>query len=212
MTREQQPPPRPAPLPTPLPRIAASSAPLVVKFRPASHKNYSQSARPAPRLIVLHCTDGCEGACKDDDVAAMFADDNLQPRRSAHYVVDSDSVTRCVPDTFAAWHCGRTGNARSIGIELCGRAAQSRAEWLDALSLPMLCRCARLLAVLTERHKIPVRFVSSAGLIAGDSGITTHACVSAAWGESTHTDPGPGFPLSELLAAVERAVAVPPSV
>lgn len=158
------------------------------------------------QLIVVHATDGHEGTRKDDDVAAMFGSILVRPR-SAHFVVDADSVTQCVPPTMTAWHCGTTGNARGEGIELCGRAKQSRAEWFDELSLRTLNIAARLIATRCVATGVPAVFVDSELIKDGYRGITTHAEVTKAWGESKHTDPGPHFPMHELVRAVVQALA-----
>jgi len=196
--------PQPPPLPGTVATIVALPPPIAIKQRLASHRNYSAAVRLTTQAIVLHCTDGCEGASKDDDVAAMFAAGDLAKRRSCHYVVDADSVTRCVPDALTAWHCGKHGNAVAIGIELCGRASQTRAQWLDGFSLPTLQIAARLVADLCAVHGVPPVVLDSEGLRTGRRGITTHASVSAAWGETTHTDPGEGFPLADFVAAVAK--------
>jgi hypothetical protein len=44
--------------------------------------------------------------------------------------------------------------------------------------------------------------VDVAGLLRGDRGITTHDAVSKAFKQSTHWDPGPGFPLADFANAV----------
>lgn len=183
--------------------VAVSAFPL--NHRPASLRNYSRVVR-TPTLIVVHCTDGHEGTTKDTDVAAMFQDPKLDPRRSAGYIVDANSVTHCVADQYVAYHCGHTGNLRGIGVELCGRASQSRPQWFDALSLPMLNIAARLCADLCLEWSIPARVVSTRGLLAGEHGIATHSSVSDAWHETTHHDPGPGFPLGKFVRAVAAAV------
>lgn len=204
----------PTPVTSPPPKLPAEIPPLIVaasgiqvRRKPAHARNYGHIER-VPRFIVVHCTDGHEGPTKDGDVAAMFADPNLLTRRSAHYVVDTDSVTQCVDDKLEAWHCGRTGNHRGIGIELCGRADQSYGQWHDSLSLPMLSIAARLIAELCKRYSIPAVYLTSPDLRADRAGITTHASVSLAWGESSHTDPGPGFPMVKLVNAVRTALGL----
>lgn len=200
MKPQPQPPPLP---PTTTEGIVAIPGSLQLKRKPAHASNFSAHPRLNPRLVVIHCTDGHEGFTKDDDVAAMFAAPLDKPR-SAHYVVDADSCTRCVPDLMTAWHCGRHGNQLGIGIEFCGRARQSRAEWLDALSLPMLCIGARLISDLCRQYEIPPVVVNDRMLLAGQGGITTHSFVSMAWKETSHHDPGEGFPLGSLVVAVRR--------
>lgn len=208
MTTERKTPERPLVVPPiPEPRIVAVPGPLQIKDVPAHLSNYSRTMRH-PSVIVLHATDGHEGVTKDTDCAVMFARPFPpgQPKRSSHYVVDTDSTTRCVRDEFAAWHCGHHGNAIGIGIELCGRADQTRPQWLDALSLPMLCIAARLCAELCRQWQIPARVVNDRGLLAEEQGITTHAFVAQAWKETTHYDPGPGFPMGAFVTAVNNAV------
>lgn len=180
----------------------------VLNHRPASLRNYARAVR-TPDLIVLHATDGHEGFTKDTDVAAMFADPALDPRRSSGYIVDSNSATQSVPDHHVAWHSGHTGNVRGIGVEFCGRADQTHDEWLDAMSLPMLCIGARLCADLCLQWHIEPRLLTPAMLATGArSGITTHNYVALTWRESRHHDPGAGFPLHEFVDAVRDAVAM----
>lgn len=180
--------------------------PLAIRSFPAHRHNY-QYARPDRRIkfVVIHCTDGHEGKTKDYDVAAMFAKRDLSPRRSCHYVVDADSATQCVPDDSVAWHCGRTGNLYGVGVEICGFAKQTRAEWLDATSRATLSLAARVTYELCRTHNLPTEFQDAAALRAGGLGITTHAEISAAWKESTHYDPGKHFPLDLFLRAVRLA-------
>lgn len=186
--------------------IVATPVPLAIKDRPADRRNYSRMLRTETRFIVLHSTEGHEGCGKDTDVAEMFADPQLDKPRSAHYVVSTDGVTRCVPDGMMAWHSGHTGNHLGIGIELCGTAAQTPEQWFDALSLPMLQLAARLVADLCIAFSIPVMALSDRDLMLGMSGITSHNAVSKAWHESNHTDPGPSFPFNAFVSAVAMAV------
>lgn len=205
MTTERDDKSRAVPPPIPEPRIVAAAS-VQYKHRPAHLKNYSRVAR-TPHGIVLHCTDGCEGLTADDDCAAMFARaPEPGKEKSAHLVIDADSVTRCVPDDFTAYHARHSGNAYGIGIELCGKADQTRAQWFDPMSFPMLCIAARVCAELCQRWEIPAVVVNDRGLLAGERGITTHHFVSAAWKQSDHYDPGPGFPLGSFVAAVASAL------
>lgn len=197
----------PPPLPD-VPVIVAVAGPLVIKERPAHRSNFSPMQRPRTQFIAIHCTDGHEGFKDDDNAAVMFADPMLKPHRSAHYVVDADSVTRCVPDMLTAYHGGHHANQLSIGVELCGSAAQSRDEWLDDVSLRTLNIAARLVADLCATHKVPAIVVNDRGLLAELQGITTHSFVSQAWHESDHHDPGVGFPLGAFAVAVAKAMLV----
>jgi hypothetical protein len=160
-----------------------------------------------PMWIVLHCTDGAEGPAKAEDGAAELASiPETGRKRSIHWIVDSNSIVQCVPTTCEAWHAGRTANMLGEGIELCGRASQTREEWMDATSLPMLALAARLVRSRADAWGIPLRFVSATQLRARLPGITTHAEITRAFpAETTHTDPGAGFPLADFLAAVQAS-------
>ena len=188
-----------------VPRIVAVPAPLRVKVRLAHSSNFARTPTEKSN-VCLHATHGAEGPNKDDDEAAQLQKPDHGV--SFHYVVDSNSATRCVPDLYVAWHARRTANARCLGVELCGRADQSRDQWFDAVSLATLNIAARLVADICKEHKIPAEFCGPDELRAGKRGITTHEACSKAWKESDHWDPGPHFPLTEFIAAVKVALTV----
>lgn len=205
------PPPRKRKLVIYMPQvIIAAPAPVRVRVRLADSSNYARTQRE-PSIIVLHSTEGREGdGATDDNVAAGISKPNAG--KSFHYVVDADSITRCVPDLYVAWHARKTANARGLGVEICGSASQTYAQWLDATSLRTLQLAARLVSDLCIEYKIPPVLVTPERLRAGDRGITTHYMCSLAWKESTHTDPGPGFPLLDFIESVAYEVARPPAV
>lgn len=148
--------------------------------------------RPGPvRLVVLHSTEG--GTARS--VAGMFA--SGESRTSAHYVIDASETIACVREEDQAW--GAPGaNAAGVHVEICGWARWTSAEWQASGVLP---RVAHLVAGICARHGLPVERVDVAGLKSGARGITTHADVSQAFGQTDHTDPGPGFPLADVIAS-----------
>lgn len=158
-----------------------------VPFVPARHFT---AGRPGPiQLIVLHSTEG--GTARS--VADMF---NKGARvASAHYVVDSQDVIQCVRDEHTAF-AAPGANATGLQIEVCGWARWSEPEWRASGVLP---RVVRLIRRLCQQYNIPAVHVDVSGLLAGQSGITTHAEVSQAWKKSTHTDPGAGFPVAWVI-------------
>lgn len=162
-------------------------------------------ARPYTQFVEIHCTDGHEGPGDAEACVKMFADPALQPKRSAHYAVDSGKIWQAVRDGQIAWHSGHTANARGIGVEICGRANQTREQWLDEASMPTLELAARLVAYLCSAYGIPRQLLLAADLVAGKKGLTTHAEVSRAWHETNHQDPGPNFPLLAFVRAVQLA-------
>lgn len=104
-----------------------------LKKKLANKKNYGSSRKISSiKYIVIHYTanDG------DSDEANGNFFHNKIVKASAHYFVDSDSITQSVPDDYVAWsvggskysNCKSTGggkfygkctNSNSISIELC---------------------------------------------------------------------------------------------
>jgi N-acetyl-anhydromuramyl-L-alanine amidase AmpD len=184
------------------------------KFREAKFYNRWKK-RTGWSWIVIHCTESArEDTNRALKVASWFAKPwdsrrGIWRKASAHYVVDNRMVVQCVPEGRIAYHA-RGGNNRGLGVELVGKAAQSREEWLDAFGRDMLQLASALLAVLATTYEIPIVQLTPEGLIAGLKGITTHADVTRAFKvRGGHTDPGPNFPMDVLLeSAAEKQVAI----
>jgi N-acetyl-anhydromuramyl-L-alanine amidase AmpD len=159
---------------------------------------------PRKKWIVLHCMEYPEKPDSAEWCARYFAgQEGEAPQASAHACVDSDSIVQCVPWGQVAWHAPGA-NALGIGIEHAGYAKQKLADWQDTYSRQMLDLSAWLCAQLCTKFAIPIDFVDSHELLDGYPGITLHSEVSKAFRKSTHTDPGPGFPLGDYLKVVRR--------
>jgi hypothetical protein len=136
-------------------------------------------------------------------VARYFA--TTDKKASAHYCVDGGGhiVQTCLEKDVA--YAAPGANSNGLHVEMAGRAAQTSEEWHDPYSRKLLVVAARLVADLCAAHRIPVRYVDAAGLVAGGSfarGVTTHHEVTKAFRKSTHTDPGPHFPIMEFVGLV----------
>lgn len=176
----------------------------MIPFLAARH--FTKANRSKVSLIVIHSAeigkslDGAEALMRGF-ARQRFLADGRENKSSAHYSVDADSVAQSVLETDIANHAPGV-NPISIGIELCGRARQTAAEWDDEFSRTMLARAAELVAGICKRWGIPVRLVESDGLLRGLGGITTHGAVSMAFKRSTHTDPGPNWPAQRFIDLV----------
>lgn len=165
-------------------------------------RNFTPAKRTKVDVVVLHTTENFERPGIARDVALWFAGISA-PQASAHFVVDAREVYRCVLERDVSW-AAPGANANGIHIELCGRAAQTEAEWDDEYSKAVLLLAARVAAEVCIRWQIPPVAVDVAGLLRRERGLTTHAAVSEAFKKSTHTDPGAGFPMARFVREVER--------
>lgn len=171
-------------------------------------RNYTKTDGRQIDLIVVHDMETPEDANRAESVAAWFAGPTA-PRASAHYQIDNNSIVQSVRDQDVAWHAPGA-NHNGIGLEHAGRASQSLADWLDPYSLAMLKdQSAPLTKSLCDKYNIPIRFVDAAGLLRGERGITTHWEVSKAFRRSSHTDPGPNFPMVQYLGWVSGSGGQP---
>jgi len=168
---------------------------------------YTPSVRRVIDLIVIHDMEYPERLDSAEQVAQYFARGSAQA--SAHFNVDSDSVVQSVKLMDVAW-AAPGANHNGVQIEHAGYARQTAADWADEYSEKMLHVSAALTADLCVKFKLPHAFVDAAGLLKGFRGFTTHAEVSKAWKKTTHTDPGPNFPMAHYLDLVKAAAGPAP--
>jgi N-acetyl-anhydromuramyl-L-alanine amidase AmpD len=166
----------------------------------------------AVRYIVIHYTAGSERATSAEDGAAY--NQRRDDGTSAHYFVDSNTVVHCVKTSDRA-NCARhRGNRLGIQYELCG-TVQTRAQWLDAASLPTLQNAARQVARDCRKYGIPPRRLTVAQTRQawtefpdGPKGIVGHVDCTYAYPEDggDHTDPGASFPWDVFLDMVRDEI------
>ena len=186
--------------------------PLPIKTIPSP--NFTRGRARNVRLVVIHTVEAPERGTIAEDVARnWFA--TTAARSSAHYVVDNDSIVRCVDEADTAW-AAPGANADGLQIEHAGYAAQTPSQWGDDYSRAMLELSARLTADLCRRYAIPAVHLTPAQLAGGARGIIGHIDATNAYGpRGGHTDPGPSFPWDAYIAKVRgylgQAAAVAPS-
>jgi len=156
------------------------------------------------RLVVFHTMEVDESG---PNVAEAVARSFQAPARraSTHKCIDTDSTVRCVADKDTAW-AAPGANADGLQMELAGRAGQNMAEWDDADSDAILERAAQAGAEWAVAHGLPIKHLSVAELLAGESGFVGHIDVTNAYHQSTHWDPGPAFPWDTVLARIAALV------
>jgi hypothetical protein len=178
--------------------MATFSAPTPPFLGPAKFRGDAQSLKPLKR-IVIHCT---VSPCKRGGARATanYFKHTVTRPSSAHYVVDPGEVLQVVNDHVVAYHA--PPNANTIGVELCDPQTGPASRWGDSEHHAMLKRAAELVAELCLAYNVPVRHVGSTLLRLGFRGIAGHIDVSLAWKQTTHTDPGLGFPWDAFIAMV----------
>lgn len=183
-------------------------------------KNFTNVVRSEVHWIVLHSAEIAEQASSAEALASWAAGASA-PQASWHYAIDNDSITQSVLEDRIAWHAPGA-NKLGVGYEHAGFARQSREEWLDDYSAPMLDLSARLAACVTgPRWGLPLdNFVDAAGLrkayfefhqkgkkVPNDlRGFTTHAEVTKSKIKAgSHVDPGKAFPIDYYMSRVLAA-------
>jgi hypothetical protein len=159
------------------------------------------------RLIVVHHTAGAERSTSAEDGAAYDA--RRTDGTSTHYFIDSNSVVQCVRTTDMAHTARRRGNQIGIQYEFCG-TLQTRAQWLDAASRPLIRNAARQIARDAKKYGIPVlRKLTVAetrnAYYGNGKGLCSHWDCTRAFPEDDgdHTDPGPNFPWDVLISDIK---------
>ncbi len=114
-----------------------------------------------PRFITIHSTQNTGGGADSRTHARLLQRGELKSEHNSlgfltwHFTVDDHSIYQTLPANEQGQHAdyGGTGNRKSLGIEMCENAGNSRAATLD--------RTARLTAELMRRYNIPLRNVVS---------------------------------------------------
>lgn len=169
---------------------------------PAGH--YRPGRLEQVDLLVLHTA---EGARNVDELARFFA--TTDKAVSAHSAVD-DTRRRDLLGFQHTAYAAPGANADGEHLELCGFARWTRSEWLTHHP-GMLEQTAHWLAERCKARGIPAVALGPAELRADRRGITTHHSVSLAFRRSSHTDPGPGFPLDVVVARTKALLTPHPT-
>lgn len=155
--------------------------------------------RTGKRWIVIHSTQN-DASAEGEASYAKRRPDGI----SSHYYIDGNSIVQSLDTDYGAHHVGSSiGNRGGISYELTGFAAWSRQRWLDRIAWPLL-----VVAIARDcaEHNIIPRDLSVAQIKSGATGIITHNQARLAWGHTTHTDPGPNFPMDHLVNQVQAAM------
>ena len=158
--------------------------------------------RRAPiSLIAIHTMEAPEAAQTAENVANYFK----RVDASAHWCVDNDSRVRVVKDEDTAWTLPGA-NSRSLNIEIAGYAKQDADDWADEYSIDALEIAAVCAAEWCDKYQIPIRKLTDDQIRSGAKGFVGHVDVNRVYKQSSHWDPGPGFPWAYFLGRVSHYV------
>jgi len=174
-------------------------------------KKYAPGRPDGPPLwIVVHDMEASETSTRAENTAQYFATLNDGRSVSSHYCCDSDSVVQCVRLGDVAYTVGnRPGNYRGINWEFAGFAQQTREQWLDPFGKAMFAQAAPYIRADARKYGIPLVKRTVAELKAYKPGVTSHNDLREAFGNTTHTDPGPNFPWDYFMALLQEDDVTP---
>jgi len=190
---------------------------------------YPRSYTPGRRMrimgVCLHYTAGSEGPNSAESGAAY--DRIRSDGTSCHLFTDSlGPALREVPDSDRSHSARFHANEVFVHVEICG-TIQTRAEWLDAVSIATLRTTASVVAYEILTHGLQARRMTDAEVRAAyyDNanpkavrGICDHANCTRAFPEDSgdHLDVGTAFPWDVFMAMVhqelEGSTSVPPKL
>lgn len=172
--------------PDPKPPSKPLASPPVIDGTPAKHSGEGNKVGGIQRIVIHSAVMPCEpGRARQLGHMNSVGSGG----GSWHYSVDPKETFQCSYDRFVCWHA--PPNNHSIGIEMADNPSAINAlRWAGANHKAMLRRTAEITAELCVVHNVPPVFRTAAELKAGKRGITTHAQVTKAFGQSTHWDPG----------------------
>lgn len=186
----------------------------VSRVRHDYHAKRQSGTRPASRItyFVIHDSEAPNPTGAAEGVGAFFQSGSAQG--STHYGVDTNSTQQYLGDLVIPWGAPPI-NTSGLHVECAGVARLDRSSWLTQYG-PMFARLGWLAASRCKRYGIPIRLLHANDLVRigtdpaqGRGGITTHAAISAAFHKSTHTDPGPGFPIDLVMIHAKRYASGP---
>lgn len=184
-------------------------ADAVSKIRTDFHAKKQSGIRSVSsiRYFVVHTAEAPLPTSAAEAVGRYFEGSNAGG--STHFGIDIDSTQRYLGDHIIPWGAPPL-NETGLHVECAGKAAFDRDKWLKEYA-PMFQRLGWLLENRCRKYGIPLELRDATDLKrlgtspnAGKGGITTHSAVSKAFGKTTHTDPGDGFPLDVVMAWVHK--------
>lgn len=165
--------------------------------------NYYESRRSEIKWVVAHTAENLPYFKDDEDKGAEDVSRygaTTTRDVSWHVTIDSDSIVWMLPDSHTAWHV-RGYNSPSLGAEIATQAHRwdnAPRSWLAGV----VENTAKVWAIWSERHDIPLRRISKSQADDGQKGVIAHADLDP----GRRTDPGDDFPWGRVLDRAREIV------
>ncbi|WP_066527108.1 peptidoglycan DD-metalloendopeptidase family protein [Corynebacterium bouchesdurhonense] len=190
---------------------AASSAVATPEVNPRdifdidwSQKFWENGTYSPKRLIVLHTTENSAKSTVEGVATFQLGPENTWKGAYTGLVDSRGAALRANTDDQKVPAAANISNSYGLHLSLVGWSSWKREEWLAQEK--MLRRAARIVADWSTKHGIPIRRLTAEQIKAGSWGITDHNGTRLAYGKTTHTDVGPGFPWDVFLEMVNDAM------
>jgi hypothetical protein len=185
-------------IPPQLPADEPIDAPWHVQLA-CSSKWFTPAAK-VNRVVVVHCT----AAENPASSTANFFTSCTVDSGSTQGIVDNQQGFQSVPDK-AVCAGAPPMNTTGLHVEQSGSETRTRAQWLAHID--EIDRLAFKTAEWCKQFGIPVKLMHTTDLPADPAdahGITYHQAISNRYHQSTHQDPGAGYPWDVFMAAVQN--------
>jgi hypothetical protein len=165
--------------------------------------NHSSRGGAAVRLIVVHTA---EGSRTIESLGNFFASSSAGVSSHAGADDKENTIGEYVTRADKAWTQG-DANPIAVALELCAFAAWDIAEWHNHPD--MLANCAAWIAEEAAAFDIPIRALTPGEAQGSGRGVCQHKDLGV-WG-GNHSDCGPAFPMTEVLAMAAGTGQPPPA-
>jgi len=173
---------------------------MALKRKSIPSPNYSSRGGATVRLIVVHTA---EGATTIESLGSFFASPSSGVSSQVGIDDKAGVVGEYVKRGSKSWTQAEF-NPVATSAELCGFAKWGSSEWKNKHST-MLDNAARWIAEESKYFGVPIVKLSSSQAQGSGRGVCAHSDLGSRGGG--HSDPGSGFPWSDVIAAAKNYAA-----
>lgn len=187
----------------PVQRVTDTGLGIQVDYIPAGRANRPGGSNPDTYITIHETGNAAKGADAAAHASYLKGDAAVKAMVSWHYTVDDHGIVQHMPDNETAYHAGDgaggTGNAKSIGVEICVNAGGdfSKAK----------ANAASLVRLLMAEHGIPLANVVQHNHWTGKDCPYTIRHTAGGWEAFLALCEGRGEVVSELDTDVDTLAA-----